>query len=346
MNKLLVGMVAFLSAVVLCVILNLTAEIVIPLVIAWFLMQMFRPVLALGGKLRLPELVNVCIVFAIIFLVLAAFSWFASQQIVGAELLFRQYGAKLSDLTSRVLETLQIPAESFSVVNILMRYVGNISGGLFNFFSQFALILIFLMFMLLETAGFDKKIDRAFPGRHADKIKHVLETISGQVSRYLGVMALVSFVTGALFWAVLRIIGVELAAGWGVLAFFLNFIPNVGPVIATIPPVVMAMLQFEPVSAQSIAVLAILGTIQMVTGNIVAPKMLGSSLGLSPVVVMLSLLVWGLILGLPGAILSVPIASIVKIICENVPALRPIAVVMGTDAEPAEGSKPEAERGK
>ena len=177
-------------------------------------------------------------------------------------------------------------------------------------------------------------MDAAFPSSSAVKIKHAMASITLQTSRYLGTMTFVSFITGLCVWGTLVLIGVEFAGGWGILAFFLNFIPVVGPFIATIPPVLMAMLQFSPTSAQAIITFLVLGSIQVTTGNILAPKMFGNRLGLSPVVVLLFLMVWTMILGVPGAILSVPIASIIKIICENVPALTPIAVLMGTGQDP------------
>lgn len=333
-QKVMLGMVAFLSVVVFCIILNFTSEIIIPLVIAWFLLQISKPVMRAGERLRLPQIVNVLLVFVAIFAICAVCVRFFVVQVMDAQRIFNLYSDKISQLTNQVLTTLQIPAESISIVGLLKRYVGNISGGVLNFSSQFILTLIFLLFMLLETPGFDRKLKKAFPGAHGDKIKLILSSTSDQVSRYLGVMTIISLLTGLCVWIALLLIGVELAAGWGILSFLLNFIPTLGSIVATIPPVLMAMLQYSPTSAEWIITLVALGTIQMVTGNVLLPKMLGSHLGLSPLVVMLSLLVWGMILGIPGAILSVPIASIIKIVCENIPSLRPIAIVMSDEPPP------------
>ena len=112
--------------------------------------------------------------------------------------------------------------------------------------------------------------------------------------------------------------------------FLLNFIPTVGSIIATIPPVLMAILQFSPGLFKPLVVLISLTAIQITIGNVITPKVVGDRLGLSPVVILLSLLLWGTIWGIPGALLSVPIASIIKIVCENIQPLRPIAVLMGS----------------
>ena len=122
----------------------------------------------------------------------------------------------------------------------------------------------------------------------------------------------------------------RLAAGWGVLTFLLNFIPTVGSIIATIPPVVMAIIQFSPGLFKPVMVLVSLAAIQLTIGNIITPKVMGDKLGVSPVVILLSLLLWGMIWGIPGALLSTPIISIIKIVCENIPVLHSIAILIGS----------------
>jgi predicted PurR-regulated permease PerM len=156
-----------------------------------------------------------------------------------------------------------------------------------------------------------------------------MSSVSYEISRYLGTLTLISLATGVCVWAILAIMGVELAAGWGVLTYLLNYIPTVGSIIATVPPVMMAILQFSPGYVKPLIVLLSLGAIQLFLGNFVTPKLIGDRLELSPVVILLSLLLWGTIWGIPGAILSVPIAAIIKIVCKNFDSLKPIAIIMG-----------------
>ena len=341
--KFLLGLVSLLSTIAICAVLKLVGGVFIPLVIAWFMLQVFRPVIALGRKIKLPQMLNVILVFTVFFGICVIGINFCASQIVEFNRAFTLYYSKLNDMTLDLIKVLQIPPESLpriSWMDILGRYLRNISELVFVFSSKFLLTLIFLMFMLLEAPFLDNKIDRAFSGANAIKIKNIMSSVSQQISRYLGTLTLISLATGFCVWMALESIGVELAAGWGVLTFLLNFIPTVGSIIATIPPVLMAILQFSPTYIKPIIVLISLGAIQITIGNVITPKVVGDRLGLSPVVILLSLLFWGMIWGIPGALLSVPIASIMKIVCENFPSLKPIAVMMGNGEPPLPPSPP------
>jgi predicted PurR-regulated permease PerM len=129
---------------------------------------------------------------------------------------------------------------------------------------------------------------------------------------------------------VLEFIGVDFAVTWGALAFFLNFIPTVGSILASIPPVLLALVQFYPSLWPAVITLLAVTTIQMGMGNALAPKVMGDQLNLSPVVVLLSLLFWGWLWGIVGALISIPIAAAIKIVCENIKTLHPISVMMGS----------------
>jgi predicted PurR-regulated permease PerM len=214
-------------------------------------------------------------------------------------------------------------------MDIFAPYIRNIPELAISISSNIILILVFFMFMLLESPFFNSKVDRIFSNQNAAKIKNIMSSVYQDISRYLGTLTLISLATGICAWAVLSFAGVELAATWGVLTFLLNYIPTVGSIIATIPPVLMAIMQFSPAYFKPVVVLLSLGAIQIFLGNLITPKMVGDRIGLSPVIILVSLLLWGIIWGIPGAILSVPIAVIIKIICENFESLKPIAVIMG-----------------
>ena len=331
--KVLVGLVALLSAIALCTILNLASGVFIPLVVAWFILQVFRPIIKLGWRLHLPPVLNITLVFAIFFSLCVVGIYFCASQAVEFNRAYNLYYSKLNTMFNDLLKVLNIPPSTisdFNWFNLIGRYMRNISELILAFSSKFVLTLVFLMFMLLEAPYVNEKIDKSFSGASAFKIKNILDTISQQISRYLGTLSLISLATGFCAWLVLAALGVELAAGWGVLTFLLNFIPTVGSIIATIPPVLMAVLQFSPGFIKPLIVLLSLTSIQITIGNVITPKVVGDRLGLSPVVILLSLLLWGAIWGIPGALLSVLIASIIKIICENIHSLRPIAVLMGS----------------
>ena len=334
--KMLVALVALLCAIAICMVLNLASGVFIPLVIAWFMLQVFRPVIDLGRKIRLPQFVNAILVFAVFFgLCVIGFN-FCTRQVMEFNRAFTLYYSKLNDMTLAILKALQIPPESlpsFNWMDILRPYLRNISEIAFAISSKFVLTLVFLLFMVLEAPFFNGKIDLAFSGANAARIKNIMSSVNSQISSYLGTLSLISLATGACAWLVLELLGVELAAGWGILTFLLNYIPTVGSIIATIPPVLMAMLQFSPSYIRPLVVLLSLGAIQITIGNVLTPKVMGDRLGLSPVIILLSLLLWGTIWGIPGALLSVPIASIIKLVCENFPTLKPIAVMMGSGGD-------------
>ena len=330
--KLLLGLVVFLSSIALCSVLHIASSVFIPLVIAWFILQMLRPIVQIGKTLRLNAWLNVILVFSILTCIgLAGFKFLAAQ-VVEFGHVYALYSDKLIDWFANLMEVLSVPPETvknFNWMGILKDNAKDISSLIIALSSKFVMTFVFLMFMLIEAPYLDDKIEKAF--RHnAKRVKKILFTISEQVSRYLGTLALISFATGVCAWIVLTLLGVKLAAGWGVLTFLLNFIPTVGSIIATIPPVIMAVIQFSPGLFKPFLVLMSLTTIQVTIGNIITPKVVGDRLGVSPVMILLSLLLWGMIWGIPGALLSTPIISIIKIVCENIPSLHSIAVLIGS----------------
>ena len=330
--KLFVSLMAFISAVILCVVLHVASNMFIPLVIAWFILQILRPVIKIGKTLRLNAWLNITLVFAILTIAGIIGFKFVAVQVVEFGLVYDAYSDKLIEWFINLLNTLSIPPEAvknFNWLGLLQDNARNISELVIALSSKFVLTLVFLMFMLLEAPFLDEKIKKAF-GHNAERVQKILSTISEQVSRYLGTLALISIVTGIFAWIILTVLDVRLAAGWGVLTVLLNFIPTVGSIIATIPPVVMAIIQFSPSFFTPVLVLVSLTAIQLTIGNIITPKVMGDRLGVSPVIILLSLLLWGMIWGIPGALLSTPIVSIIKIVCENIPSLHSIAVLMGS----------------
>lgn len=328
----LLGLMGFLSAVVLCSVLHIASSVFIPLVIAWFILQMLRPVTVIGRTLHLNAWLNVILVFAILACVGLAGFKFITAQVVEFGHVYNEYSEKLIEWAVHVLQVLSVPPEAvknFDWFAILRENARNISSLIIALSSKFVMTFVFLMFMMVEAPYLDDKINKAF-GKNSVRVRKILSSISEQVSQYLGTLALISLATGVCAWLVLMALGVHLAAGWGVLTFLLNFIPTVGSIIATIPPVVMAVIQFSPGLFKPFLVLVSLTAIQVTIGNIITPKVVGDRLGVSPVMILLSLLLWGMIWGIPGALLSTPIISIIKIVCENIPAMHSIAVLIGS----------------
>jgi predicted PurR-regulated permease PerM len=155
-------------------------------------------------------------------------------------------------------------------------------------------------------------------------------SISNQIGRYLAAQFLISLITGVLVWAALVLLKIDFPVTWGATAFLLNFIPTVGSIVASIPPILLALVQYYPHYWPAVLTTICLLTIQMVMGNVITPKVMGDRLNLSPVVILLSLLFWGWLWGVVGALLSIPITCAIKITCENIEPLRIISIFMGS----------------
>jgi AI-2 transport protein TqsA len=221
------------------------------------------------------------------------------------------------DMTKTPLTDYVTPSKVMSLV-----YFGlSVLRGLF---TNMFLILLTVLFILLETSGFSRKLMAAFPD--PERTLGHFKTITGNVNRYMGLKALFSLATGVSLWILLAVIGVDFAGTWGLLAFFLNFIPAIGSFIAAIPAIIWALVQLG-LSSALLTALAYL-VINITVGNFLEPKFMGRKLGLSTLVVFLSLIFWGWVLGPIGMVLSVPLTMIAKIALATNEDTRWIAVML------------------
>lgn len=208
--------------------------------------------------------------------------------------------------------------------------VARLSTALGNLAGNVGLVLLYVAFLLFEQESFDRKIDALFPepGR-AGEVRRVLADIEDRIARYLWIKTLVSLATALLSWAVLKPVGVNFAEFWALLVFFLNFIPTIGSIFAVLLPALLTLLQFGE-AGPALVVLAGLGAIQFVLGNLLEPRFMGSSLNLSPMVMIVSLALWGSMWGVAGMFLCVPITVMVMIVCAEFHATRPLAVLLSS----------------
>jgi predicted PurR-regulated permease PerM len=201
--------------------------------------------------------------------------------------------------------------------------------------SNSFLVILTITFILFEAAGFPDKLHTAF-GMHG--ASHRYEKIKLEIQKYLGIKTLVSLVTGALVTSALAIIGVDFPFLWGMLAFLLNFIPTLGSMIAAVPPVLLAIVQLGPGHAVAVAVVFLVVNVLM--GNLIEPYLMGRRLGLSTLVVFMSLVFWGWVWGPMGMLLSVPLTMMCKIMLENTEDLRWIAILLGPNEKPLDFDVP------
>ena len=206
-------------------------------------------------------------------------------------------------------------------------FVKRLGGSFFSFLGNAVWVVLFMIFMLAEQDEFPERVVRAFGDDSSVSILEALNRINKAVQDYLGLKTMISFGTGILVSITLLLFGVPFAVLWGVLAFILNFIPNIGSMISVVPPVLITLFQFGSLT-KTLGVLVVLVALQTVVGNFVEPKMMGKGLDLSPLTVLLSLLFWGWMWGIPGMLLSVPLTAAIKIAFEQIEATRPFAMMM------------------
>ncbi len=204
-------------------------------------------------------------------------------------------------------------------------------GSAGTMLTSITLIALYVAFMLVESRAFHEKFERLFPDpERAANVRAVVDSISRSVQRYFAIKLFVSALTAGGAYAIMKLVGLDFAETWALLAFLLNFIPNIGSAVATILPSLVALVQFETAGPFLIVAVGI-SAIQFGVGNFVEPPLMGRSLNLSPLVIILSLTFWAFVWGIVGMFLSVPIMVMVLIVCSHVPAWRPIAVLLSGD---------------
>ncbi len=209
----------------------------------------------------------------------------------------------------------------------VMSLAGGILSALSSILANALLILLTVVFILLEATDFPKKLRAVL--KDPERSLSTIEKFSQSAKRYLVIKTLISAATGLVIWLWLLILGVDYPVLWGMLSFLLNYVPNIGPLIAALPVALLALVQLGVGSA----LLTILGfvVVHIVIGNVIEPKLMGKGLSLSTLVVFLSLVFWGWVLGPIGMILSVPMTSLVKLALESYEDTRGLAIMLGSD---------------
>ncbi len=338
-NNLLTIILSVIAVFIFGVVLRELKVVLLPFAISLLLSIIFKPVVLSLKKRRLPMAISLFGVLLVFFLVLFLFGWvvFSSTQTFVETI--PTYEAKISafmfDIQARVLSL----AERFEIRVTDFRWTDAISfssitsvfttgvGSFIAFLSTTFLILLFMLFILAGAGDLAGKVRSAFPEQHANRIGDVITGIDTKVRQYLVTKTLISLGTGLMTFLFLLILDVDFPLIWGLLAFILNYIPNIGSVIAVLFPFFLSLLQFDSLTVP-LLVLLLLGGIQMLMGNVIEPRIMAFSLNLSPLLVLVSLIFWGWLWGLLGMMLAVPLTATVKIIAENLEPLKPLSVLM------------------
>ena len=209
--------------------------------------------------------------------------------------------------------------------------ISKLAGTFTNAIGNIFLVLIYVLFLLLEQGTFKRKIVSLFPNKERrHSILSILTHTQADIQTYIWIKTITSTATGIISFIVLKLVGVDFAGFWAFTIFLLNFIPTVGSIIATFFPALLALIQFGGFF-EFILVLVGVGIVQVIVGNFVEPKMMGNTLNLIPLVVMLSLTLWGSIWGIAGMFLSVPITVILLIVFAHFHNTRYLAILLSGD---------------
>jgi predicted PurR-regulated permease PerM len=211
----------------------------------------------------------------------------------------------------------------------LMGMTAGILGQLGSFLGNAFTIIFLVLFLLLELDSFHVKV-RAIFGEKSTSLSY-FNTIADNIRHYLTIKTLTSLLTGIIVWILLAVIGLDYAILWGLIAFLLNFIPNIGSFMAAVPAVLFAIIQLS--FGGVIGTIVVFLGANLLIGNFVEPRLMGKGLGLSTFVVFFSLIFWGFVLGTVGMFLSVPLTIAIKIILEHNPSTRGFAIALGTQEE-------------
>ena len=316
------------------------APILIPFLLSGFIAIMCLAPMHWLQQHKVPSALAVLIVITVLILVLLLLGIFVGASLTDFTRSLPQYQQRLDSLMSSILATLAslgIETSGFNIKDVIdpaaaMRLANSLLGGLSQVLSNTFLIILTVVFILLEASSFPLKV-RAMMGNAEHSLEHFDRFIQS-VNQYVAIKAVVSLATGLVVAISLAVIGVDYPILWGFLAFLLNFVPNIGSIIAAVPAVLLAMIQLGWGAALASSLVYLM--INLVVGSIVEPRLLGKGIGLSALVVFLSLIFWGWMLGPVGMLLSVPLTITVKIALESNEQSRWLATWLGSGEAAAE----------
>ncbi len=310
------------------------AALITPLLMALFIsIVCSQPIMYLRKK-KVPQGLAIFIVFGILIAIFIGFAELIGSSLssfsnnagvyeknldeMGASLLhfFNERGI---DISFNKLKELMEPSKVMGLTAGILSELGGFMGN--------SLTILFLtLFLLMELDDISLKVNAIFKN-YSGSLSY-LDVIGNSIRHYLSIKTLTSLLTGIFIWIALVIIGVDYAIIWALLAFLLNYIPNIGSIIAAFPAVLFALIQLG--FGGALVTIIVFVAVNMIIGSIVEPKMLGQGMGLSTFIVFLSLIFWGFVLGTVGMFLSVPLTMTLKIMLEQNPKTKWIAIVLGT----------------
>ena len=339
-GKAIFFLMVFICCVIGSAVLKIAAVVILPFTIAVLLAFVVYPIVKGLDKRNCPHILSVVL---IILLIIAGFSIFGAVFFTSGRMIvvrFPQYEDRIKALYDWAADLFLLPNdealsiwqnlwEQAAIRSFVRDFTLSFSNTLFQFVSSAILVMVFLGFILFEASYFKEKLENAFESRSVRINKMGIDLMS-QVTRYLAAKFFISLVNGVIFALGFHLVGLDFAILWGVLQFLLNFIPNLGSILSGIIISLFALIQFWPNPVPIIMVISVILAVNLFVSGIFDPKIVGDHVGISPLVVLVSLAIWGWIWGFTGMVIAVPMTVIIKIVCENVPIMEPVSILLGT----------------
>jgi predicted PurR-regulated permease PerM len=317
-------------------------ELLVPLSIAlmlWFLLNALARLMVRysPGGAKLPHLVWMgAALVAVGFVSVFVFDLLAESLsgVSAAAPRYQENILRLADRGAAFFGLEKAPNFSSIAEGIDLKWaVRGVAGFVTTIVGNMGMILLYVIFLSLEQESFGRKLDALFPNaERRTNVRAMLEGMGHRIIDYVWIKTLVSLSTGVISFAILKAVGVDYAVFWGFVIFLLNFIPTIGSLLGVVFPSILALVQF-PTVGPFVAVVVLLAVTQFTIGNVIEPKLMGGKLNLSPLVVILSLVLWGKLWGVPGMFLCVPLTVIAMLVMGNFECTRPLAILLSADGE-------------
>ena len=333
-------LMVFMCVIIAAAVLKLAESVTLPLTIAFLLAFVMFPIVRWFDKRRVPRIISILLIVIIIAAGLYIFGMVLITTGSNILSIYPKYETRLTEIYIQVAQIFELPYDEYlsfweslwgqpGIRTWVRGFALSFSSIFFKFMSSAVLVVLFVVFILLEATHFREKLDTAFEER-SERINQMGLDVILQVTRYLTAKFFISLAYGLIIGIGLSLIGVEFAILWGIIGFVFNFIPNLGSIVSGASTCLFALVQFWPNPVPVIIVAALVLTVNMIGGNFLDTKIVGDHVGISPLMVLISLGVWGYIWGFAGMIVAVPMTVIIKIVCENIPILEPVSVLIGT----------------
>jgi len=320
-------------------VIKIAAKVLLPLTMAILLAFIMYPLIKFFEKKRIPRIISILLV---VIMIVAGFYLFGIVLFqTGNNILakYNTYEGKMTEIYKNIAPIFNLPFDEtlsfrknlwgqLGIRTWVQQFAVSFSKIFFNFTSNALLVILFMVFILLEAGYFKIKLETAF-SKNSEQINKMGHDLMSQVTRYLTAKFFFSLANGIVFYVAFRLIGLDFAIGWSVIQFVMNFIPTLGSIVTAVGVSLFALIQFWPNPTPIILIVAVILAVNIVC-TILDPRVIGEHVGISPFMILVSLGIWSWLWGFAGMVLAVPMTVIIRIVCENIPILEPVSIMIGS----------------